>query len=165
MFTTPHSLRRKSLTVSATVALTVAIFVGSSGAATTLDATPWLDTGQPTAARVDALLHAMTLPEKVGQMDQQLVTTLTDPNSTTCGDNGFNVPNPSCLQKILIDQHVGSILAGGTNNPIDTTGKGGPGNTGFDWANEYNIIQQYAIKNSRLHLPLVFGAEHVLLEE
>ena len=65
------------------------------------------------------------------------------------------------MQKILIDQHAGSILAGGTNNPIDTTGKGGAGNTGFDWANEYNIIQQYAIKNSRLHIPLIFGVDAV----
>ena len=74
-------------------------------------------------------------------MDQQLVTTLTDTNSATCGDNGFNLPNPACMQKILIDQNVGSMLAGGTDNPIDTTGHGGIGNTGFDWANEYNMIQ------------------------
>jgi beta-glucosidase len=94
-------------------------------------------------------------------MDQQLVTTLTDPNSATCGDNGFNLPNDNCMQKILIDAKTGSVLAGGTNNPIDTTGQGGPGNTGFDWANEYNIIQRYAIKNSRLHIPLVFGVDAV----
>jgi beta-glucosidase len=123
--------------------------------------TPWLNTSLPVSNRVEALLRAMTLDEKVGQMDQQLVTTLTDPNSATCGDNGFNVPNAACMQKILVNQHVGSILAGGTNNPVDTTGKGGVGNTGFDWANEYNIIQQYAIKNSRLHIPLVFGVDAV----
>ncbi|HXR73122.1 glycoside hydrolase family 3 N-terminal domain-containing protein, partial [Actinocrinis sp.] len=70
-------------------------------------------------------------------------------------------PNPACMQKILVGDDVGSILAGGTNNPPDTTGKGGVGNTGYDWATEYNIIQQYAIKNSRLHLPLVFGVDAV----
>ena len=53
------------------------------------------------------------------------------------------------------------MLAGGTNNPIDTTGEGGVGNTGFDWANEYNMIQQYAIQNSRLHIPLIFGVDAV----
>ena len=94
-------------------------------------------------------------------MDQQLVTTLTDTDGDACGDNGFNMPNPTCMQKILIDQHAGSILAGGTNNPIDTTGSGGAGNTGYDWANEYNMIQQYAIKNSRLHIPLIFGVDAV----
>jgi beta-glucosidase len=122
---------------------------------------PWLDPQKPIDARVNSLLAAMTLAEKVGQMDQQLVTTLTDPNGDACGDNGFNMPNPTCMQKILIDQNTGSILAGGTNNPIDTTGTGGVGNTGFDWANEYNIIQRYAIQNSRLHVPLLFGIDAV----
>jgi beta-glucosidase len=122
---------------------------------------PWLDPQKPIDARVNSLLAAMTLAEKVGQMDQQLVTTLTDPNGVTCGDNGFNMPNPTCMQKILVDQNTGSVLAGGTNNPVDTTGAGGVGNTGFDWANEYNIIQTYAIQNSRLHVPLLFGVDAV----
>jgi beta-glucosidase len=130
-------------------------------AASTSNLVPWLDSALPVPQRVNALLHAMTLQEKAGQMDQQLVTTLTDPDSATCGDNGFNVPNPACMQKILVGDDVGSVLAGGTDNPIDTTGKGGVGNTGYDWANEYNIIQQYAIKNSRLHLPVLFGADAV----
>ena len=157
--------RRRTLTavttVVAAVALALPTLASSSSATTNLDAAPWLDTGKPVAARVEALLHAMTLPEKVGQMDQQLVTTLTDPNGATCGDNGFNMPNTACMQKILVTDNVGSILAGGTNNPIDTTGAGGPGNTGRDWATEYNIIQQFAIKNSRLHLPVLFGVDAV----
>ncbi|HEX5201854.1 MAG TPA: glycoside hydrolase family 3 N-terminal domain-containing protein, partial [Actinoplanes sp.] len=40
-------------------------------------------------------------------------------------------------------------------------GHGGTGNTGYDWANEYNQIQQYAIENSRLHIPLIFGVDAV----
>jgi beta-glucosidase len=156
--------RRKRVLFAATAAITgigigLPALAGSGVAASSTQ--PWLDSSKPIAARVDALLHAMTLEEKVGQMDQQLVTTLTDPSSATCGDNGFNLPNPACMQKILIQQHVGSVLAGGTNDPIDTTGNGGPGNTGYDWANEYNIIQQYAIKNSRLHIPLIFGVDAV----
>ena len=122
---------------------------------------PWLDSSKSVSARVNALLKEMTLEEKVGQMDQQLVTTLTDTDGTRCGDNGFNLPNQDCMKKILIDSKTGSILAGGTNNPIDTTGKGGVGNTGRDWANEYNAIQQYAIKNSRLHIPVIFGVDAV----
>jgi beta-glucosidase len=132
-----------------------------SGAAARPTSRAWLDSGTPVAARVTALLDAMTLAEKVGQMDQQLVTTLTDPNSATCGNNGFNLPNPDCMKKILIGSKTGSVLAGATNNPIDTTGNGGVGNTGFDWANEYNMIQRYAIKNSRLHIPLIFGIDAV----
>jgi len=147
--------------VMATVGIGLPGLVRDSSAAASASAAPWLAPGMPVSARVELLLKAMTLDEKVGQMDQQLVTTLTDPNGANCGDNGFNLPNAACMQKILVDQHVGSVLAGGTNNPIDTTGKGGVGNTGFDWANEYNIIQQFAIKNSRLHIPLVFGVDAV----
>ena len=121
----------------------------------------WPGSGNSVDRRVDALLKELTLAEKVGQMDQQLVTTLTDTDGTRCGDNGFGMPNTQCMQKILIDQQTGSILAGGTNNPIDTTGKGGVGNTGTDWANEYNIIQSYAIQHSRLHIPVVFGVDAV----
>ena len=75
--------------------------LASSGSAETTSA-PWLNPSKSVSARVNSLLHAMTLQEKVGQMDQQLVTTVTDPNSATCGDNGFNLPNPACMQKILV---------------------------------------------------------------
>ena len=167
---TLRSVRRTTRRSRAVAALTAAVtaagigaplLAGGSGAASASSVAPWLDASRPVSFRVNALLSAMTLPEKVGQMDQQLVTTLTDPNSATCADNGWNTPNTACMQKILVDDHAGSILAGGTNNPPDTTGQGGPGNTGYDWANEYNIIQQYAIKNSRLHLPLLFGVDAV----
>jgi beta-glucosidase len=139
----------------------VPALAGSSNAVATPSATPWLDTNRPVAERVESLLHAMTLDEKVGQMDQQLVGNVTSTATGACGANGFNMPNPTCMQTSLITNHTGSILAGGTDNPIDTTGQGGTGNTGFDWANEYNMIQQYAIKNSRLHIPLVFGVDAV----
>ncbi|HEU5265420.1 MAG TPA: glycoside hydrolase family 3 N-terminal domain-containing protein [Jatrophihabitans sp.] len=103
----------------------------------------------------------MTLAEKVGQMDQQLVDNLTAAAGRGCGADGFNLPSQTCMQQSLIEHHTGSVLAGGTDNPVDTTGHGGTGNTGYDWANEYNIIQQYAIKNSRLHIPLIFGIDAV----
>ena len=111
-------------------------------------------------ARVNALLGAMTLPEKVGQMDQQLVDNLTGP-SGACGSQGWAQLNQSCMKTWLVDNNTGSLLAGGTDNPPDTTGQGGTGNTGYDWANEYNLIQQYAIQNSRLHIPLIFGVDAV----
>jgi len=152
------------LIAAVVVALGIAVpgsMAAGGTAATSSLATPWLQSDLPVQARVAALMSAMTLDEKVGQMDQQLVTTLTDSDGSRCGDNGFNMPNSDCMQKILISQHVGSVLAGGTNNPIDTTGQGGVGNTGLDWANEYNTIQQFAIENSRLHIPLVFGVDAV----
>ena len=121
---------------------------------------PWLDPNKPIQARVNSLLGAMTLPEKVGQMDQQLVPNVTGP-SNACGSQGFAIPNPTCMKTVLIDNNVGSLLAGGSDSPIDQTGNGGVGNTGFDWASAYNLIQRYAIQNSRLHIPLIFGVDAV----
>ncbi len=121
---------------------------------------PWLNPNKPIQARVNSLLGAMTLPEKVGQMDQQLVDNLSGP-SNACGSQGWAQLNDSCMKTWLVDNNVGSLLAGGTDNPPDTTGKGGSGNTGYDWANEYNMIQKYAIQNSRLHLPVIFGVDAV----
>ena len=167
MFKVSTGPRNKWLVLLGATALvaTLGIALPSSAASPPAASKPagplWLDSGASTPARVNALLAQMTLPEKVGQMDQQLVTTLTDPNGTTCGDNGFNMPNATCMQKILIASKTGSILAGGTNNPIDTTGHGGVGNTGYDWANEYNMIQSYAVAHSRLHIPLIFGVDAV----
>src|SRR6478609_2612170 len=169
MFTTHFQRRytRRLATLITGVLVVGCLGVGvpsqaSSGPAPDPGKSPaWLDSGRSIADRVNALLAVMTLPEKVGQMDQQLVTTLTDPDGNTCDNNGFNLPNPQCMQKILVDANTGSILAGGTENPGDTTGAGGVGNTGLDWANQYNIIQRYAIKNSRLHIPVIFGVDAV----
>jgi beta-glucosidase len=113
------------------------------------------------AARVSDLLGQMTLPEKIGQMVQIEVTQVTDTSNSCTSQGGFNLPNPVCEQKIFVDNNVGSILAGGTDIPPDTTGNGGTGNTGLDWANEYNTMQSYAIAHSRLHIPVIFGVDAV----
>ena len=94
--------RRVVVAATAVVALVGVALPASawySSAAAKPASAPWLDSSKPVAARVDSLLHAMTLAEKVGQMDQQLVTTLTDPSSATCGDNGFNLPNPTACRR------------------------------------------------------------------
>jgi len=121
----------------------------------------YLNASLPVQARVNNLLGQMTLPEKIGQMVQIEATQVTDTTNNCTSQGGFNLPNPTCEQKIFVDNHVGSILAGGTDIPIDTTGKGGPGNTGLDWATEYNTMQSYATKNSRLHIPVIFGVDAV----
>jgi len=153
--------RRKALLSATALVGAMALGLSQGGATTATPSRPWLDKSMPTTARVNALLNAMTLPEKVGQMDQQLVDNVTDPNSANCSTSTFGMPNPACEQKFFVDQHVGSVLAGGTDNPPDTTGMGGVGNTGFDWANEYNLIQSYAIANSRLNIPVIFGVDAV----
>jgi beta-glucosidase len=121
----------------------------------------YLNASLPVQARVGDLLGRMTLPEKVGQMVQIEATQVTDKTTACTSQGGFNVPNPTCEQKILVDNHVGSILAGGTDIPVDTTGHNGVGNTGLDWANEYNTMQSYATAHSRLHIPVIFGVDAV----
>jgi beta-glucosidase len=109
-------------------------------------------------ARVNDLLHRMTLEEKVGQMDQIVIGELRDTTSPANGDcnnaGGNNDPlQTTCLQRTLIDYKTGSILSGGTDNPADNTGKG--------WAEQYNTIQHYAVEHSRLHIPIIYGVDAV----
>ena len=109
-------------------------------------------------ARVNDLLHRMTLEEKVGQMDQIVIGKLRDTTSPANGDcnnaGGNNDPlQTTCLQRTLIDYKTGSILSGGTDNPADNTGKG--------WAEQYNTIQHYAVEHSRLHIPIIYGVDAV----
>ncbi len=121
----------------------------------------YLNSHLPVPARVADLLGRMTLAEKIGQMVQIEATQVTDTSNNCTSTGGFNMPNPVCEQKIFVTNAVGSILAGGTDVPPDTTGNGGTGNTGLDWATEYNIMQSYAMQHSRLHIPVIFGVDAV----
>jgi beta-glucosidase len=143
----------------AAAAVLAALLVGPAASASSQPA--FLDPHRSVDDRVSDLLGRMTLPEKIGQMVQIEVTQVTDTSSSCTSQGGFNLPNPVCEQKIFIDNHVGSILAGGTDIPVDTTGSGGTGNMGHDWANEYNTMQRFAISNSRLHIPVIFGVDAV----
>ncbi len=145
--------------VALAIGMTTAAVTGQPAAATGRPA--YLNPHLPVQARVADLLRRMTLPEKIGQMVQIEATQVTDTSNSCTSTGGFNMPNPVCEQKILIDNHAGSILAGGTDIPPDTTGQGGTGNTGLDWANEYNTMQSYAIAHSRLHIPVIFGVDAV----
>jgi beta-glucosidase len=109
-------------------------------------------------ARVNDLLHRMTLEEKVGQMDQIVIGKLRDTTSPANGDcnNAGGNSDPlqtTCLQRVLVDYKTGSILSGGTDNPADNTGRG--------WAEQYNTIQHYAVEHSRLHIPVIYGVDAV----
>src|SRR5216684_2486119 len=145
--------------VALAIGLTVAAAAGQSASATGRPA--YMNPRLPVQARVADLLGRMTLPEKIGQMVQIEATQVTDGSSACTSTGGFNLPNPVCEQKIFVTDNVGSILAGGTDIPPDTTGGGGTGNTGLDWANEYNTMQSYAMSHSRLHIPVIFGVDAV----
>src|SRR5215469_10677120 len=141
------------------ISLSASAATGTHASATGRPA--YLSASLPIQARVSDLLGRMTLPEKIGQMVQIEVTQVTDQNSACTSQGGFNLPNPTCEQKIFVTNDVGSILAGATDIPPDTTGQGGPGNTGLDWANEYNTMQSFAMAHSRLHIPVIFGVDAV----
>jgi beta-glucosidase len=118
----------------------------------------YLDPHASVNSRVNDLLGRMTLEEKVGQMDQIVIGKLRDTTSPADGNcnnaGGNNDPlQETCLQRTLIDYKTGSILSGGTDNPIDNTGHG--------WAEQYNTIQHYAVEHSRLHIPVIYGVDAV----
>src|SRR5215471_8037228 len=140
-------------------ALTAVLVIGTAASASGQPA--FLDQHRSVEDRVNDLLDRMTLSEKIGQMVQIEVTQVTDTNNACTSQGGFNLPNPVCEQKIFVTNEAGSVLAGATDIPIDTTGSGGTGNTGLDWANEYNAMQSYAMAHSRLHIPVIFGVDAV----
>jgi beta-glucosidase len=151
----------------AAIVVVVALLIGGSASAVTATSASasgipaYRNPHLPVQARVADLLGRMTLPEKIGQMVQIEATQVTDSSNNCTSTGGFNLPNPVCEQKIFVTNDVGSILAGGTDVPPDTTGHGGTGNTGQDWANEYNTMQSYAMQHSRLHIPVIFGVDAV----
>ena len=154
-----HAIAAATAAVALAIGMTATAATGQSASATGRPA--YMNPHLPVSARVADLLGRMTLPEKIGQMVQIEATQVTDNSNACTSTGGFNMPNPVCEQKIFVTDNAGSILAGGTDIPPDTTGQGGTGNTGLDWANEYNTMQSYAIAHSRLHIPVLFGVDAV----
>jgi len=164
---TPHPTRKQharasSLTALAATASCVVALVAGSGPAnagpTTARTPVYLDRNAPISARVDDLLARMTLPEKIGQMDQIVTGRLrdtTNPADGNCTNAGGNADplQPNCLNAVLVQGLTGSILAGGTDNPANNTGRG--------WAEWANTIQHYAVERSRLHIPAILGVDAV----
>jgi beta-glucosidase len=151
-------MRRIYSALGAAVAVAAATAAIGVTSGTARPRVTYLDRSASIPQRVHDLLRRMTLKEKVGQMDQIVVEVLrgpTNPADGNCPSSSTNNDQlqPACLQKVLIDNASGSILSGGTDNP--------PGNTGTDWANMYNTIQHYAIEQSRLHIPIIYGVDAV----
>src|ERR1700733_14934797 len=142
---------RKPIT-AALVAIGLATALSASAVARTAASASsqpaYLNASVAIPARVSDLLGRMTLPEKIGQMVQIEQSNVTDTTSACTSQGGFNLPNPTCEKKIFVDDNVGSILAGGSDVPLDPTGKGGPGNNGLDCPTEHNHMQTYATKHS-----------------
>lgn len=104
--------------------------------------------GASVELRVKDLLKRMTLAEKIGQMDQIAVARV----QGDCEWSGGAL-NQACLKNVLVDNAAGSVLSGG--------GMGPAANTPGDWAAMVNAVQKYAVDNSRLHIPVLYGVDAV----
>ncbi len=108
----------------------------------------YLDAKAPVSKRVADLLRRMTVEEKVGQLQQIAVSRL----QGECTWGGGELTE-RCMREVLVDDKVGSILSGGGMGPVTNTPRA--------WAEMTNAVQRYAIENSRLHIPIVYGVDAV----
>jgi beta-glucosidase len=97
-------------------------------------ARPWLDANLDLELRVDALLHEMTLAEKVGQLTQ-----LNGLGGEPTG-GADNLVASSALYERIRQGELGSILNERNTSVI-------------------NALQRVAVKESRLGIPLIFGRD------
>jgi beta-glucosidase len=149
----PTSVRRRSI-LAGVAALVVA---GTATAVTATSANAagplYRDAHAAPQARAADLVHRMTLGEQIGQMLQIQVGKL-------YGDCGGYTPGPintGCEHQVLVTDAAGSILSGGGDVP----GEGALPNTPQTWAEQINALQKYAIEHSRLHIPIIYGADVV----
>ena len=91
------------------------------------------DSSLPVNERVDNLLSLMTIEEKAGQMLQV---------------DRFQIADIGEISQYM----VGSVLNGGSSNPIPNTPEG--------WLNMYNKVQEEAMK-TRLSIPVLYGIDAV----
>lgn len=95
----------------------------------------YLDPAADTKSRVADLLGRMTLEEKIGQMTQ----------AERAGVISSNLED-------VRDFYLGSVLSGGGSTPSP--------NTGENWVNLYNSIQERATA-TRLGIPVIYGIDAV----
>lgn len=146
----PRPSRRLSIRRLGGVPLLVITLALGLGAPAVADrGEKYRDASAPVQVRVADLLRRMTVPEKVGQLQQIALSRL---QGTDCRWSGGQL-NDTCLRQVLATEGAGSILSGG--------GMGPPQNTPREWALMVNAIQRYAVANSRLHIPIVYGVDAV----
>ncbi len=95
----------------------------------------------PYERSADSLLALMTLDEKLGQMTQMCFSTITLDGSKTLD---LNVEN---FRDAILNYHVGSFLSGS--------------DSAQRWVDFITDIQEIAVNETRLGIPLIIGIDHV----
>lgn len=97
--------------------------------------------------KVDELLAKMTLEEKIGQMNQMTLATITRTNKP--GETGHAVDMEK-LRKVVKQYHTGSILnVANTLHSVD------------HWHEIITAIQDVATKETRLKIPVIYGVDSI----
>lgn len=99
------------------------------------------DAKQPVDKRIENLLAQMTLEEKLGQMTQLCASSI-----TLDGTKKLDL-NLDKIREYITKEHVGSFLSG--------TG------SARRWVSFVKGIQEVAMKETRLGIPIIFGMDHV----
>jgi beta-glucosidase len=143
--------RRTAATVTLLAALGLLLVAAGGGAQA---ASPlYRDSSASPQARAADLVNRMTLAERIGQLVQVQVGRLYG----NCSGYSPGPVNPGCERQILATDGAGSILSGGGDVP----GEGALPNTPQTWADQINALERYSIDNTRLHIPIVYGADVV----
>ncbi|TGE16136.1 beta-glucosidase [Hymenobacter elongatus] len=95
------------------------------------------------SARVAALLAQMTLEEKIGQMTQ-----LTNTVINTTGVQKDVTLDSAKLVPLIRQFHIGSFLNG---EAVPAT----------QWVKYSAALQRIAMRESRLHIPIIYGIDHI----
>jgi len=90
---------------------------------------------------IEDLIGEMTLDEKIGQMSQMCFSTI-----TLNGSKELEL-NADLFREAVVENHVGSFLSG--------TG------SAEQWADFVTKMQQIAVEETRLGIPLIIGIDHV----
>ncbi|MBR9988636.1 MAG: glycoside hydrolase family 3 C-terminal domain-containing protein, partial [Gemmatimonadetes bacterium] len=98
-------------------------------------------------ARAEALLTRMTLQEKIGQMTQVTVTAVAADEQDDAGRIRLD---PVRLRSAIVEHHVGSIL-----NVVSAS------LTLEGWHALINEIQDVALNETRLRIPIIYGIDFV----
>ena len=155
-FTSGHLRRHKraATSVIAAAALGLSAAVAVTAAPAGASASPLYENPHASPqARAADLAGRMTLAEQIGQMVQIQVGKIYG----NCSGYSPGPVNPSCEKDVLVTDGAGSILSGGGDVP----GQGAYPNTPQTWASQINALEKYSIDNTRLHIPIVYGADVV----